>query len=149
MHRRNGGRRGAPQALACALLTLGLLLPGLFALPGYHDLYWSHPFAFAPLTGLGAGAALGGGFLAGRSVRPRPSSWLRGLGACLALLGSALGLAALLLALSIADTGYWGAVPRDYGGDYLVLLLQIRLSQAAALPAIAGGLLLGLAYRRH
>ncbi len=140
-----------PRTLAYALLALGPLLAGLFFLPAYHGLYWSHPLLFAPLTALGAGAALAGGLLVGRSVPPFAAGWpgrlLRGVGTCLAVLGLALGLAALTLAVSIAGTGYWGSAPFSYAGDYLVMLYQIRLSQAAAVPCALGGLLLGLSWR--
>ena len=138
------------KAFAYSLPAAGLLLAALFFLPAYHALYWSHPLVFAPLTALGAAAALGGGFLAGRALRERhtpttrAAAILRAFGALLTLLAAGLGAAALLLALSIANTGYWGSPPAAYGGDYLVLLLQIRLSQAAAAPGVAGGLLLGL-----
>jgi len=127
---------------------VGLLLPGLFLVPTYHGVYWSHPLIFVTLTALGVGAALVGGFFAGRGIGAQPGRLLRGLGAALALAGAAPGIAALLLALSIAGTGYWISPPRDYGGDYLVLLLQIRLAQAAVLPGMAGGLVLGLAPAR-
>ncbi len=142
-----------PRALALALLALGLLLPGLFFLPGYHGLYWSHPLVFVPLTALGAAAALAGGGLAGRTLPVRVparagSCLLRGLGACLALLGGGLGVAALSLAVSIAGTGYWGPAPYSYAGDYLVMRLQIRLSQVATVPGVMGSLLLGLSWRR-
>ncbi len=144
-----------PKALAFSLPAASLFLAGLFLLPAYHVLYWSHPLIFAPLTALGATAALGGGFLAGQALRGprapgRHTRWaLRALGAALAIPAAALGMAALLFALFIAGTGYWRHPPLDYGGDYLGLLLQIRLSQAAALPGVAGGLLLGLAHGRR
>ncbi len=133
-----------PRFATLSLLLLGLLLPGLLLVPAYQGVYWSHPLVFVSLTTLGVAAALVGGFLAGRGDAARPGHLARGIGAALALAGAALGAAAVLLALSIAGTGYWYSPPHDYSGDYLPLLLQMRLSQAAALPGIAGGLLLGL-----
>ena len=137
------------------LLAISIIIASLFFIQSYHDLYWSHPVTFILLSIIGVFGALYGGFLAGNNsiIGKTSKGWLSGtligLGALITFVGGLAGLAAIIMAISITGTGYWGSAPYEYSGDYLIMGLQILVFRASILPEIIGGFLLGLGLRKR
>ena len=125
------------------LALIGILLASLFLVRSYHEFYWSHPLSFVSLTVVGVFCTPCGAFLMGSGLA-RGKRWLLFSGALVALAWVLAGAIAILLALGISQTGYWGSPPYEYHGDFLVMGLQIRALQLSVALGFAGGLLVGL-----
>ena len=145
-----------PAALRLPALTMAACGPALAWLPllrPIQDAYWFHPLVFVTVTSAAVAFSAAGPFLMGRARaarrarHPKPRPVVLSMGIATGLLGCLAGSMAVLLAVGLSGTGYWGEAPFSYSGDYLFMGIQLLALAAAPLPLAAGGFLIGLGMR--